>query len=434
MNKPIQVVTFSNAPAKMAEDVSARQNGDKEGAQFAELLTGEEAGNTPPAQVHDSGSGTGDSEPAVATAADSGSDEPATTALNKVRQPLVEPATSLAQSARSLESIRPSTPAQAGQAPLPEQLPLPGIQTTGVTEPAGTAEGQNAAAVQVTEAGSVAPVEPGTPEEFLPPVTAVNVRPQPGTPLPAELAGVQTTPASPATPATPVIPVPASADAGVQEPALPEPVAVTARNGQQAIAAALGGQAGAKQLLPDGRNTAPVKADVIAPGATAETGMTEFATTLTEAGVKSASARVAVPVGQPGWGRAVGEQVVWFVSQNISSANLRLNPQHLGPLEMQVSLEGSQANVTFTSQHAVVREALESALPRLREMLADNGLSLANVNVSQHNSPEQRGQGAFGTAQAGSDAQAAQGEPDTETEPGLPSSATTQLGLVDTYA
>lgn len=430
MNKPIQVVTFSNAPAKITEDVSARQNADKEGVQFAELLSGEEAASTSSAQVHDSGSGTGGGKPDMATTADSGPDEPAATALEKVQQ-LAEPATSLTQVAQSPESVRATPPTQLGQASQPEQLPLPGIQTAGVTGPDATAEGQNVAAVQMTEAGSAVPVEQGAPEEHLPPVTVVNARSQPGTPLPAEPAGIQ---ATPATPATPVIPVPASADAGVRELPLPEPVTVMARNGQQAIAAALGGQAGAKQLLADGRNTATLKADVIAPGAAAETGMTEFATTLTEAGVKSASARVAVPVGQPGWGRAVGEQVVWFVSQNINSANLRLNPQHLGPLEMQVSLDGSQANVTFTSQHAVVREALESALPRLREMLADNGLNLANVNVSQHNSPEQRGQGAFGTAQAGADGLAAQGEPDAEAEPGLPSPATTLLGLVDTYA
>ena len=72
MNKPIQVVTFSNAPAKITEDVSARQNADKEGVQFAELLSGEEAASTSSAQVHDSGSGTGGGKPDMATTADSG--------------------------------------------------------------------------------------------------------------------------------------------------------------------------------------------------------------------------------------------------------------------------------------------------------------------------------------------------------------------------
>mgnify|MGYP001813734271 CR=1 FL=1 len=432
MNKPIQAVTFSNPPVKIAKDVSERSNGDTEGAQFSDLLTGEEADSASPVQVHDRESGAAGPEPVASTAPDSGSDEPAATALDTVQQQLAETGPSVAQVAQLPEPVRSLPSAQPGQAPQTEQLPLPGIQTAGQAGPVGTAEVHNAAAVQVAEAVSAVLAEQGANQEHHPPVTAVNVKPQSGTPVPAELAGLQATPAAPVTPATPAIPVPASADAGTRELPLPEPATVTARNGQQAIAAALGSQAGTKQLLPDGRNTTSLKADVIAPGTAVDSGMTEFGASLTEAGVKPASARVPVPVGQPGWGRAVGEQVVWFVSRNINAANLRLNPQHLGPLEMQVSLEGTQANVTFTSQHAVVREALESALPRLREMLADNGLSLANVNVSQHNSPEQRGQGAFGTPQADSGAPAIQGEPDTD--PDLPSPAATLLGLVDTYA
>lgn len=110
-----------------------------------------------------------------------------------------------------------------------------------------------------------------------------------------------------------------------------------------------------------------------------------FAQALTGVGETLPAAHVPVTVGQPGWGRAVGEQMIWFVSQNIRSASLRLNPQHLGPMEMQVQMDGDKASIAFTSQHAQVRDALESALPRLREMFAANGLDLVNVNVSQHN-------------------------------------------------
>jgi flagellar hook-length control protein FliK len=118
---------------------------------------------------------------------------------------------------------------------------------------------------------------------------------------------------------------------------------------------------------------------------------------LTEPARAASSARIHIPVGQPGWGGAIAEQVVWFVSQHVSAANLRLNPQHLGPLEMHVRMEGDQANVAFMSHSPAVREALETAIPRLREMLGENGLSLASVNVSQQDLSQQRDPGLAGS-------------------------------------
>jgi flagellar hook-length control protein FliK len=50
-------------------------------------------------------------------------------------------------------------------------------------------------------------------------------------------------------------------------------------------------------------------------------------------------------------------------------------------------MEGDKATLAFASQHAAVRDALESALPRLREMFAQNGLDIVDVNVSQENTP-----------------------------------------------
>ena len=155
---------------------------------------------------------------------------------------------------------------------------------------------------------------------------------------------------------------------------------------REAVQLALANQApgqGLKQFLQQNRNQ-PAATNILPVSSTAETPAVPFLQTLSDNALIMPSARIQVPVGQSGWGRAVGEQVVWFVSQNIHAASLRLNPQHLGPIEMEVSMNGDQANVSFTSQHGLVRDALESSIPRLREMLSENGLNLANVNVSQH--------------------------------------------------
>lgn len=89
------------------------------------------------------------------------------------------------------------------------------------------------------------------------------------------------------------------------------------------------------------------------------------------------------PLGKPGWDQDLGSRLVWMSKHNLDSAQLRLNPAHLGPLEVRLSVQQDQtASVTFLSNHAPVREAVEAALPRLREMLADSGVALNDVNVS----------------------------------------------------
>jgi len=87
---------------------------------------------------------------------------------------------------------------------------------------------------------------------------------------------------------------------------------------------------------------------------------------------------------QSGWGDEIGERVRWLVSQNIQTAELRLNPPQLGPIEVKVTVQNDQMNVMFTAHHATVREALESAVPKLREMFGDSGLNLVDVDISQH--------------------------------------------------
>ena len=97
--------------------------------------------------------------------------------------------------------------------------------------------------------------------------------------------------------------------------------------------------------------------------------------------VQEPSAAVQVPVGERGWDQAVAEKLVWIVDQKHQVAQLHLNPPDLGPLKISISLDQNQASAQFFSTHASVREALEAAMPRLREMLADSGITLGNASV-----------------------------------------------------
>lgn len=97
-----------------------------------------------------------------------------------------------------------------------------------------------------------------------------------------------------------------------------------------------------------------------------------------------------VPLRQPGWDQALGDRVMWAVNQKFQGAEIKLNPPQLGPIEVRIQMHHDQAQVTFTAQHGAVRDALEAALPRLREMFAASGVGLGDVNVSQHSFAEQQ--------------------------------------------
>ncbi len=96
------------------------------------------------------------------------------------------------------------------------------------------------------------------------------------------------------------------------------------------------------------------------------------------------------PVGTSAWRDAVGHQVTWMVEHQVSRAELRLHPAHLGPIEVSVTVNNDEVSVSFQASHPATREALESSLPRLRELLGDSGLSLGQASVSQQFAGGQR--------------------------------------------
>jgi flagellar hook-length control protein FliK len=94
------------------------------------------------------------------------------------------------------------------------------------------------------------------------------------------------------------------------------------------------------------------------------------------------SGAISQPVASPSWGDVLGDRVMWMVGQQQQGAELRLNPPSLGPLEIKLSMSDGQATLTFNTQHLPVKEALEAATPRLREMFGESGINLGNVSVN----------------------------------------------------
>jgi flagellar hook-length control protein FliK len=91
---------------------------------------------------------------------------------------------------------------------------------------------------------------------------------------------------------------------------------------------------------------------------------------------------VNTPLAQGDWDQALGERIQWMVNRKMQAAQIRLNPAQLGPMEVRIQVQNDQASIQFTSAHGVVREALEAALPRLRELFDASGVELVDVDVS----------------------------------------------------
>ncbi len=100
---------------------------------------------------------------------------------------------------------------------------------------------------------------------------------------------------------------------------------------------------------------------------------------------------VQTPAGAQAWAEDVGNQVRWMLGRAESKAELVLTPPNLGKLEVSISLSGDQTTAQFVASSQAARDALEQALPRLREMLQQAGIQLGQANVST--SGEQPAQG-----------------------------------------
>ncbi|NOJ14723.1 flagellar hook-length control protein FliK [Vibrio splendidus] len=82
----------------------------------------------------------------------------------------------------------------------------------------------------------------------------------------------------------------------------------------------------------------------------------------------------------------VAEKVQMMMSKNLKNLDIRLDPPELGQMKIRMTMNNDVANVHFTVSNQQAREVIEQTLPRLREMLAQQGLQLADSSVQQQSS------------------------------------------------
>ncbi|MDH5650136.1 MAG: flagellar hook-length control protein FliK [Gammaproteobacteria bacterium] len=91
------------------------------------------------------------------------------------------------------------------------------------------------------------------------------------------------------------------------------------------------------------------------------------------------------------WNDQFGDRIVFMSKMGLQEAQLQLSPPRLGQVDVRISIVDDTANIIFTVNSHASKDLVEQAMPRLRAMLAETGVNMGDVSVSDQ-STDSRGQ------------------------------------------
>lgn len=134
---------------------------------------------------------------------------------------------------------------------------------------------------------------------------------------------------------------------------------------------------------------------------TAQHGMSQAESLISENNqVRSESSRVQqqfdgidkpVNVLKPEGQTQLSEKIRWMVNARNAMAEIRLDPPELGSMQVRVNVSGEAATVNFVVQSQHAKDALADTMPKLREMLQEQGISLGESTVQQDSRSQSNG-------------------------------------------
>ncbi len=107
-------------------------------------------------------------------------------------------------------------------------------------------------------------------------------------------------------------------------------------------------------------------------------------------GASVTTMQVSTQVGQRAWADDVANRVMWLAGRGEERAELILTPPSLGKLGVSIQMNGDQATAHFVTASNAAREAVEQAMPRLREALLQAGISMGDSSVSTSSQQQPR--------------------------------------------
>lgn len=305
---------------------------------------------------------------------------------------------------------------EATQTPADAPWPPPGLET--LLAPAVTAPAPATGAACLAAAATAAQAQPASMAPAAgSPAALASVK---DTALAATLANTRTAPTT-----TPALAQAASSNHLDLAESLPASAQMPAGSGaDEALAQAIGSLAGTAMSASPALDSNGM---VALAGLSASAAASPLPANDTQASVLPTRA----DMGGEHFDADVAQGVEYMVEHKLQSARIRISPQQLGMIEVELRLDGDRVHANFSSAHADVRQALHDSLPRLRELLDANGLQMGQAAV---------GQGSNGPGTDGRDGQrpaTAMGQGGTDTELS-PAAAAPQVWrhnrLLDTYA
>ena len=199
-------------------------------------------------------------------------------------------------------------------------------------------------------------------------------------------------------------------------------------------------RAAASELL----QAAAAQAPATAAPASSDTAAPSFAAALAQAlhtpgapggnAPPAAETAVRAPLHSPAFAPELGASISLLAVDGVQQAELQLNPADMGPVSVQIVVDGSQAQVSFHAAQAETRQALEQSLPDLAAALQGQGLTLSGGGVFQQPARDKdHGQQAAGAEAAERGSRAGAGRVDG-TAGTLAAATRRVVGLLDTFA
>jgi flagellar hook-length control protein FliK len=103
----------------------------------------------------------------------------------------------------------------------------------------------------------------------------------------------------------------------------------------------------------------------------------------------TAQLNTALNMARPDFSNNMKERLTVMMNKGIQTADIRLDPAELGQMQVKMSVENDVTSVSFIVQSSQAKEMLEQAMPKLKEMLAEQGIEMGEGSVDQEDKSQQ---------------------------------------------
>ncbi|WP_318521994.1 flagellar hook-length control protein FliK [Photobacterium leiognathi] len=146
--------------------------------------------------------------------------------------------------------------------------------------------------------------------------------------------------------------------------------------------------AGAMETVKRSLGEVSEKESSLAQPLSAQMGVHQATTMKMEPQIAAAQVQTPLLLTKEQAGEQISERINMMMAKNLKQVDIRLDPPELGKIQIKLTLNQDQASVQFTVNNSQTRDMVEHAMPRLREMMHQQGLQLAQGSVSQDNSSQ----------------------------------------------